>query len=152
LYGIVQAQAPATAQVFTLPISKAGDMFKLEHSNVTNLALEGLLPGVDYALRPKSGAIVLLKDTVATADGTYDAGAASAVGVFTHSGVEYTLHYLSEHTGLTVIWHRWKPNPASALDFISGEFASAVLAGPVLIDEALPEGPLGRFAVVRQAS
>jgi hypothetical protein len=152
LYGTVQAQAAATAQAFSLPISKAGDMFKLAHVKVSNVELGDLEVGVDYKVLPKGGAIVLLKDTIAATPGTYDAGEASAIGVFTHSGKEYTLTFISENSGKTIVIHKWKPNPAAAFELISSEFAAPVLEGPVLIDESLTEGPLGRFGVIYDAN
>ncbi|PPE69504.1 hypothetical protein IS481_14750 [Caldimonas thermodepolymerans] len=148
LYGTVQAQAEATAQTFTLPALKDGEMFKLPHVNVSDVEIEDLTEGEDFKVLAAGGVVVALKDIAASAAGTYDAGEAQALGVFTTDGDEYEVTYVSERTGKTIVIHRWKPNPASAFELISNEFAAPVLEGPVLLDETLPEGPLGRFAVV----
>ncbi|MNU44061.1 hypothetical protein D3C71_328660 [compost metagenome] len=148
LYGTVQAQVAATAKAFSLPILKEGEMFKLDHVNVSNVEITGLVLGTDFKVLGAGGVIVALKDISETAEGTYDAGTASAIGVFTTSGKEYEVTYVSENSGKTVIVRRWKPDPAQAFELISSEFAAPQLTGPVLIDESIAEGPLGRFAVV----
>lgn len=147
LYGTTVAQASVTAAAFTLPALAAGTAYKLAHVNVSNVTITGLTLGVDYKVLSAGGMVVALKDIAATAEGTYDAGTANAVGVFTTSGKEYEVFYTSEASGKSVNILRWQPNPAQALNLISAEFSSFPIAGPCLIDETIAEGPLGRFAV-----
>lgn len=151
LYGSVQAQEAVTAQAFALPALKAGEMFRLGHVKVSNVEIGALVDGVDYKLHAGSGAIVALKDIVATPSGTYDAGVATAIGVFSGTAKEYEVTYISGKTGKTIVIHRWKPDPAQAINLISNEFAAMEISGPALIDETKPDGPLGRIAVVYSA-
>jgi len=151
LYGNVVSQAAAIDQAFALPALAAGEAYALPHKNVSNVAITGLTAGVDYKVLGKGGVIVALVACAAAA-GTYDAGTASGVGVFTHSGKEYEVMYVSEASGKSAEFLRWKPNPAQALALISNEFATFAIEGPCLIDETIAEGPLGRFARVYDAT
>lgn len=148
LYGTVVSQAAVTGATFTLPALQAGTAYKLDQVKVKNVVLTGLTAGVDYKVLSAGGLIVALRDLDTTHAGTYDADTASAVGVFTNSGKEYEVFYVSEHSGKAVDIKRWKPNPAQTVNLISSDFASFQVAGPCLIDETIVEGPLGRFAVL----
>lgn len=146
-----ETQAPATAQTFTLPAMTAEEGFKLAHVNVSNVDVDTLVEGVDYKVL-SGGMLIAMKTIAAGKTGTYDAGGADKIGVFTGDGIEYEVFYVSEKTGKTVNILRWKPDPAQALSLIGTEFASFTLEGECLIDESIPEGPLGRFAVVTSAT
>jgi hypothetical protein len=148
LYGAVVSQAAAIGKTFELPALAAGEAYPLADKNVSNVVITGLTAGVDYKVLGAGGVIVALVAIAAPAEGTYDCGTATGVGVFTHSGKEYEVLYVSEASGKSAEFMRWKPNPAQALALISNEFASFAIEGPVLIDETLAEGPLGRFARV----
>lgn len=146
-----ETQAAATAQTFTLPAMAEGEAFKFDHANVSNVDVDTLVEGVDYKVLA-GGVLVAMKAIAAGKTGTYDAGTADKVGVFTGDGIEYEVLYVSEKTGTTAHILRWKPDPAQALALIGTEFASFTLEGECLIDESIPEGPLGRFAVVTRAT
>ena len=147
-----ETQASATDQAFTLPAMVEGEMFRFAHVNVTNVNIEDLVAGTDYKVLAKGGALVAMKTIVAGKEGTYDAAGATKVGVFTGDGMEYEVYYVSEKTGKTVHFRRWKPDPAQSVALIGNDFASFPLSGECLIDESIPEGPLGRFAVVTDAT
>lgn len=146
-----ETQAAATEQAFTLPAMVAGEAFKFNHANISNVEVATLVEGVDYKVL-SGGVLVAMKTIAAGKTGTYDAGTADKVGVFTGDGIEYEVLYISEKTGTTAHIRRWKPDPAQTLSLIGTEFASFTLEGECLIDESIPEGPLGRFAVVTRAT
>jgi hypothetical protein len=146
------SQAADTDVAFTLPAMAPGELFKFADNNVSNVTITGKTAGVDYVVKPKSGAIVAKTAFTAGVEGTYDCGAATNIGVFTDSDTEYEVLFVSETSGRTIHFRRWKPSPAATMKLIdSSNIASFNLEGELMIDESIPEGVLGRYAVVTEA-
>lgn len=144
-------QSADTDVAFTLPAMQPGDLFLLPVSNATNVVITGKTAGVDYVVKNKH-AIIAKSAIAAGVTGTCDCGAATSLGVFTDADTEYEVLFISETSGRTLHFRRWKPTPAATLKLIdAANIASFNLEGELLIDETIPEGPLGRYAVVTEA-
>jgi len=144
-------QAADTDVAFTLPAMQPGDLFLLPVSNASNVVITGKTAGVDYVVKNKH-AIVAKTAIAAGVTGTCDCGAATSLGVFTDSDTEYEVLFISETSGRTIHFRRWKPTPAATMKLIdASNIASFNLEGELMIDESIVEGPLGRYAVVTEA-
>lgn len=149
--GNVGEQAAAADQSFTVPAMKAGDAIRLPHVNVTNVVIDTLTEGVDYTVLASGGVIRARKDVAATT-GTYDAGTAKTIGMFTNTKREFEVLYVSERSGKTFHFYRWKPSPASNFALISDEYAGIPVTGKLLADETAASGLMGRYAGIYDTS
>lgn len=151
LYANSVEVAAAEDVAFTLPAGKAGDIVKLPAANITDTNFGTLVEGVDYKLKPRSGAIEYLKDVAAATPGTFSNGAYTNFGFFSANSIELEILFTSENSGHCYLLYRVKLSPAAAMQLVSdgNEYGSAQLTGTLLNNPSAPtDGNLGQYGRV----
>lgn len=141
-------KAPAvTGAAVTIPALVAGQAVFVQ-PGVTELTVEGLAEGVDYALDKDAGRIVALKDIAEAATGTYSAGAVTEMGILASTGKTFELRYdATKESGIIMHIYKWNPSPAQNVSMNSGsEHTSLSLTGACLADDTKSvDSELGQF-------
>lgn len=143
-------QAAVVASTFALPSLKAGQQFKLPSVNITDIAITGLVEGVDFVVYKTSGLVKALVDIVDAISGcSYSAGLAKR-GAFTAGGrVNYEAIVDDILNGEVHQFYKWNPDLPQNIALVKpNEFGMYQVTGALLLDQTKPaDGEYGQFGV-----
>lgn len=143
------AQGAVAAAQFVLPALKAGEQFKLPHTNISAVAIPGKSEGVHFTLY-KSGLIKALVDMPAeTPDCSYSAGLAKRAAIAAGGETEYEVLVDDILNTELHTFYKWTPDLPQNIALIKPtEFGTYEVSGSLLLDETKPaDGELGQFGI-----
>lgn len=132
------AEIPAGEDLaFTYPVIKAGEVVKLPHVKISNVAITGKTLGVDYSILPGGVGIQAITDNAAAIPAcSYDHAAYRAIGLRTGEADEFQFLFYSTKSKRVYEVLRFKLNPGEH-SLISTDFGTITLEGKLLLDETV---------------